>query len=353
MHGLRIGVSFRPFSIWAVLILLCLPHALWATAGGSLSGTLKDPSGAVVQAATITLVNTALRSEYKAISNEQGFYSFPSLSVGHYDVTIEATGFRTQTKTNLTVDIAAALRMDAVLVLAKNSETVTVEATGTAVEVQIDTIATHLGEVVTGAQMTALPLNGRSYTDLLPIQPGVTPVSTLLPNSVIMAGVTGGLSASGDLNPGNLSIDGQRESSNGFLVDGIDVQEHMNGGTSIVANLDSIDEFRVLTNNFDPEYGNYNGGMVTVITKSGSDSFHGNAFEFLRNTALDARGYFDPTRPVFRQNQFGGTFGGPVKRQRVYFFGDYQGTRTNEGVERSRCRRFRIGQGICQTLRIH
>ncbi len=145
----------------------------------------------------------------------------------------------------------------------------------------MDTVATHLGELVTGSQMTALPLNGRSYTDLLPIQPGVTPVSTLLPNSVIMAGVTGGLSPSGDLNPGNLSIDGQRESSNGFLVDGIDVQEHMNGGTSIVANLDSIDEFRVLTNNFDPEYGNYNGGMVTVITKSGSDSFHGNAFEFL------------------------------------------------------------------------
>ncbi|MGB8731784.1 MAG: TonB-dependent receptor, partial [Candidatus Sulfotelmatobacter sp.] len=105
------------------------------------------------------------------------------------------------------------------------------------------------------------------------------------------------------------------------------------GGTSIVANLDSIDEFRVLTNNFDPEYGNYNGGMVTVITKSGSDSFHGNVFEFLRNTALDARGYFDPSRPVFRQNQFGGTLGGPMKRQKIYFFGDYQGTRTDEGVE--------------------
>ncbi len=181
--------------------------------------------------------------------------------------------------------------------------------------------------------MTALPLNGRSYTDLLPIQPGITPVSTLLPNSVIMAGVTGGLSPSGDLNPGNLSIGGQRESANGFMVDGVDVQEHMNGGTSVVANLDSIDEFRVLTNNFDPEYGNYNGGMVTVITKSGSDSFHGNVFEFLRNTALDARGYFDPSRPAFRQNQFGGTLGGPVKHQKIYFFTDYQGTRTNEGIE--------------------
>ncbi|MFY9743842.1 MAG: TonB-dependent receptor, partial [Candidatus Sulfotelmatobacter sp.] len=210
---------------------------------------------------------------------------------------------------------------------------VTVEGSSTALQLQVDTVATHLGEVVTGSQMTALPLNGRSYTDLLPIQPGVAPVSTLLPNSVIMAGVTGGLSPSGDLNPGNLSIDGQRESSNGFLVDGIDVQEHMNGGTSVIENLDAIDEFRVLTNNFDPEYGNYNGGMVTVITKSGSDSFHGDAFEFLRNTALDARGYFDPSRPVFRQNQFGGTLGGPIKHNKVYFFTDYQGTRTNEGVE--------------------
>jgi hypothetical protein len=176
-------------------------------------------------------------------------------------------------------------------------------------------------------------LNGRSFTDLLPIQPGIIPTTALLPNSVIMAGVTGGLSPSGDLNPGNLSIDGQRESSNGFMVNGVDVQEHMNGGTSIVPDLDSIDEFRVLTNNFDPEYGNYNGGAVTVVTKSGSDYFHGHAFEFLRNTDMDARGYFDPSRAEFKQNQFGGTLGGPIKHQKVYFFADYQGTRTTEGVE--------------------
>jgi hypothetical protein len=331
-RGHRIGQVARWFlATVATAIFLILPIALRAAANGSLSGTLTDPSGSVVQGSTITLVNTALGSEYKAISNEEGFYSFPTLPVGHYDLAIEATGFKTQEKTNLTVDTDAALKLDAVLAMGEQSETVTV--TAEAADAQVDTVATHLGELVTGSQMTALPLNGRSYTDLLPIQPGVTPVSTLLPNSVIMAGVTGGLSPSGDLNPGRLSIDGQRESSNGFLVDGIDVQEHMNGGTSIVANLDSIDEFRVLTNNFDPEYGNYNGGMVTVITKSGSDSFHGDVFEFLRNTALDARGYFDPSRPVFRQNQFGGTLGGPVKRQEIYFFGDYQGTRTNEGVE--------------------
>src|SRR5580692_5913306 len=129
--------------------------------------------------------------------------------------------------------------------------------------VQVDTIATHLGEVVSGEEMTALPLNGRSYTDLLAIQPGVAPMSTLLPSSVIMAGVTGSIDPSGDANPGNLSINGQRESSNGFMVDGVDVQEHMNGGTSVIPNLDSIEQFRVLTSNFDPEYGNYNGGIVT------------------------------------------------------------------------------------------
>jgi len=333
MLSLKAVVLLLLPSLWGVVVLVGgSPVCLWALANGSLSGTLKDQSGAVVSGATIRLVNTALKSEYKAISNGQGFYSFPTLPVGHYDLTIEATGFKTQKKTNLTVDTDAALKLDVVLSVGQRSENITVVAEAATVEALVDAVATHLGELVTGWQM-ALPLNGRSYTDLLPIQPGVAPVSTLLPNSVIMAGVTGGLSPSGDLNPGNLSIDGQRESSNGFLVDGIDVEEPMNGGTSIVANLDSIDEFRVLTNNFDPEYGNYNGGMVTVITKSGSDSFHGNAFEFLRNTVLDARGYFDLNRPVFRQNQFGGTLGGPLKHGKVYFFADYQGTRTNEGVE--------------------
>ena len=124
----------------------------------------------------------------------------------------------------------------------------------------------------------------------------------------------------GHENPGNLSINGQRESSNGFMVNGIDVQEHINGGTSIIPNLDSMEEFRVLTNKFDPEYGNYNGGMVTVVTKGESNVLHGNAFEFFRNTALDARGYFDPTRSTFKQNQFGGTVGGPIKtRQDILF----------------------------------
>jgi hypothetical protein len=302
---------------------------LHAATGGSISGTLLDPSGAAISGATLKLVNMGLQTNYQAISDKQGFYSFPNLPVGHYELTISADGFTTQRKTNLTVDTDSALRVDATLAVGGRSDSVTVTSDP---GVQVETSTTHLGEVVSSAQMTSLPLNGRSYTDLLAIQPGVAPISTLLPSSVIMAGVTGGIDPSGDLNPGNLSINGQRESSNGFLVNGVDVQEHMNGGTSIIPNLDSIEEFRVMTNNFDPEYGNYNGGVVTVVSKSGSDTIHGDAFEFFRNTTLDAKGYFDPTRSAFNQNQFGGTIGGPVRHDEVFLFGDYQGTRTTQGV---------------------
>ena len=120
-----------------------------------------------------------------------------------------------------------------------------------------------------------------------------------------MAGVTGAVAPSGQLNPGNLSISGQRESANAFLVNGSDVQERMNGGTSIVPDLDSVDQFRVLTSNFDPQYGNYNGGIVSAITRSGSDVFHGSAFDFVRNTSLDQRNYFSPSSAEFNQQQAG------------------------------------------------
>ena len=315
---------------------MCVGLCLFANAparaatGGSISGTVKDQSGALIPGAALTLLNLDLTSSYKTTTDAQGFYSFPSLPVGRYELTAEATGFTTQKRTGLVVDADAALRVDFDLRLGEQLDTVTVSSSVAAT--QVDTVATHLGEVVQDTQIVSLPLNGRSYTDLLAIQPGVSPVTTLTSTSVIMAGVTGTINPSGDLNPGDVSINGQRESSNGFMVNGTDVQEHMNGGTSVIPNLDSIQEFRVLTTNFDPEYGNYNGGMVNVVTKSGNDAYHGNAFEFLRNTDLDAKNYFADTRGVFRQNQFGGTIGGPVKTQKVFFFADYQGTRTNQGI---------------------
>jgi outer membrane receptor protein involved in Fe transport len=315
--------------IFLFTILIFAPLNIWAAAGGSITGTVTDTTGAVISSAELTLINQAQKTTYHAVSNAQGVFAFLNLPVGRYDLTVSAAGFAAKRLTNLVVDTEASLRADVTLSVGGASETLTVTADTSA---QVDTSSTHLGEVVSGTEMTALPLNGRSYTDLLSIQPGIAPVSTLLPNAVIMAGVTGGISPSGDENPGNVSINGQRESSNGFMVNGVDVQEHMNGGTSVVPDLDSIEQFRVLTNNFDPEYGDYNGGMVTVVTKSGSGQFHGTAFEFFRNTGLDARGYFDPTRPAFNQNQYGGAIGGPIKHTKLFFFADYQGTRKTQGI---------------------
>jgi len=185
---------------------------------------------------------------------------------------------------------------------------------------------------VTNAKITAVPLNGRSFTDLLALQPGVIPVSSQPANAIVMSGVSS-ISPSGDQNPGNTSITGQRETANGFMVNGSDVEEDLNMGAAIIPNLDSIDEFRVVTNNFDAEFGNFSGGQVIVVTKSGTSQWRGDAFEFLRNTTFDARNYFSPQRARFDRNQFGGTLGGPIRPGKAFFFADYQGTGTTEGIE--------------------
>jgi hypothetical protein len=310
---------------------VCLAASTAFAAGnGAITGTVIDQSGAVVPGATITVTNTALTTPFVAVSNAKGIFAFPSLPVGKYDLMVELSGFKTVERKAVEVDADSRLQVDFKLEVLGQSETVTVSANIDAVH--IEKVSTQLGEVVSSEKMTELSLNGRSYTDLLAIQPGITPVTTMKPNSIIMAGVTGAIAPSGELNAGNVSINGQRESANGFYVNGSSVQEHMNGGTLIVPNLDSIAEFRVLTNNFDAEYGNYNGGIVNVVTKSGSDTVHGDGFEFLRNTALDSKGYFDDQKASFNQNQFGGTLGGPLKRGKVFFFSDYQGTRTHQGV---------------------
>jgi hypothetical protein len=189
-----------------------------------------------------------------------------------------------------------------------------------------------MGEVINSYQMNAVPLDGRSYTDLLSLQAGVAPSTSVTSNTVQDVGASA-LSPSGDLNPGTISIHGQREFANAFIVNGSDSEEDVNMGTAIIPNLDSIAEFRILTSNFDAEYGEFSGGQINVVTKSGSNAFHGDLFEFLRNTDLDARNYFSPTRGTFIQNQFGGTFGGPIKRNKIFFFSDYQGTRLRQGID--------------------
>ena len=224
--------------------------------------------------------------------------------------------------------MGATLKSDATLELA--SETTTTEVS--ADTVQINLTDTQIGETITAQKMTSVPLNGRSFTDLLAVQPGVVPASSAQPNAVVMSGCTN-TPPSGDLNPGNMSVSGQRETANGFNVNGSVVEEDFNNGTAVIPNLDSIDDFRVLTSNFDAEYGNFSGGQVLVTTKSGGDNFHGSAFEFLRNTALDSRNYFATERAAYDRHQFGGTFGGPIRKQKAYFFVDYQGTLMTQGQE--------------------
>ena len=279
-----------------------------------------------------------------------GAVSFPKLAVGRYDVTFQIDGFKPQKRAGVAVDADSAVQINVTLELGEQSEEVTVTVNA----VRVDTVSTQLGEVVPSTTMTTLSLNGRSYTDLLAIQPGVIPMTTIQANSVIMAGVTGPVAPSGGLNPGIVSVSGQRETANGFYVNGGDVQERMNGGTGVVPNLDSIEEFRLLTNNFDPEYGNYNGGIVNVVTKSGSDRLHGNLFEFFRNTNLDARNYFSPERAAFEQHQPGGTVGGPSGRARSSFSGTIRprGQRRASRRATSRFRRWRRGRAISPALPI-
>ncbi len=311
--------------------MLAFCGIVWGAVTGRIAGTVTDPTGAAITGAVVTITNTAQGIPFKTVTDQKGDYSLPSVPVGAYDLLFEASGFRSERRTGLIVDANAAIDQNISLQLAHRSEEITV--TDRVSEIHVETASTQLGEVVSGREMTDVALNGRSFTDLLALQPGIVPVSTQLPDSIVMAGASVAISPSGTLNPGNQSISGQREDANGYMVNGGNVKELMNGGASIVPNLDSIAEFRILTNNFDAEFGNYSGGVINVVTRSGSNQLHGGAFEFLRNTALDARNFFSPERSFYRQNQFGGTLGGPVRQNRVFFFGDYQGTRQNQGVD--------------------
>jgi hypothetical protein len=318
-------------SVVLLLSLMVSPYSafvLQADTGGSISGTVTDQTGAVVPDTTVTALNLDTTVQQTTKTNTNGLYAFTSLPVGRYEIEILREGFKPYKRTGLVIDANAALREDISLTVGEQSEEVVVSDTA----VHVETESSQMGEVVTGAEITAVALNGRSFTDLLALQPGIVPMSTQTPDSVVMAGATVAIAPSGGLNAGNQSISGQREDANGFLVNGGDVKELMNGGTLIVPDLDSISEFRILTNNFDAEYGNYSGGIVNVVTKSGTNQLHGEAFDFLRNTALDAKSYFDPTVETYRQNQFGGTLGGPIAKSKIFFFADYQGTRTAEGL---------------------
>jgi Carboxypeptidase regulatory-like domain len=330
-HALRFsGVPIRAWlrAVSLAALVLCAAVSVWAGEGGRISGTVKDSSGAVIPKAEVTAADSGTGFHATVETDSKGFYSFPSLPIGDYDIEFDATGFAPYRRTGVAIDANTVLVIDAALKIGQRSDAVTV----TDSQAHIDTSSTQMGEVITGTQMTRVPLNGRSFTDLLALQPGVTPTTSITSDTVQDVGASA-LSPSGDLNPGTISINGQREFANAFIVNGSDVEEDVNMGTAIVPTLDSIAEFRILTSNFDAEYGEFTGGQINVVTKSGNNQWHGDAFEFLRNTDLDARNFFSPARGAFDQNQFGGTLGGPIRKNRIFFFADYQGTRLTQGVD--------------------
>lgn len=314
----------------AIILTCALTSALLAQVGGRITGTVKDPSGAAVSGATATLINAATGAKQQDTTDDKGVYTFPTVPVGQYGIEISATGFAPYRRTGIAIDVNSAPLVDVTLQLASQSATVLVNEEAT--QLQVEKSDTQLGQTLTSQRITEVPLNGRSYTDLLAVQTGVAPVTTSATSSSSSGGSFGAVAVSGGLNPGLFSVNGQRESANGFILNGANVEEGIAEGAAIIPNLDSIEEFRVLTSNFDAEYGNYSGGLVSVVTKSGGNQLHGSAFEFLRNTDLDARGFFDPTRAPFQQNQFGGTLGGPIKKDKVFFFSDYQETHNIQGI---------------------
>ena len=310
------------------LALFLCAAAAWAGVAGSISGTVKDASGSVVPHAAITLQAVDTGLTYRAQSDDGGFYTLPAVPVGRYNLKVEAQEFQVYSRQNIILNTNDALTIDAILQPGTVRQTVTIFDNA----LHIETTSTQTGQVIGSREMTAVPLNGRSYTDLLSLQPGVAPSSAISASTVQDVGATI-LNPSGILNPGNISVNGQRETANFFSVNGSDAEEDVNAGTAIIPNIDAIAEFRVATGDYDAEYGEYSGGQISVITKSGANALHGDAFNFLRNTDLDARNYFSPTRGVFRQNQFGGTLGGPIRRDRLFFFADYQGTRQTQGID--------------------
>ena len=315
-----------PWRIFGCGLVVCLlfPLLLNAEVTGSISGTVTDPSGAVVANAAVILRNANTGLERRVQAHTAGTYEFIAVPVGeNYTVRVEAPGFQAAVQNGIKLEVNQKYRAD--FKLAVGAVTATIEVSGAIT--QVDTTSTQVGDVIGEKKMTSLPLNGRSYLDLLGLQAGVVPVMS--------EGGNAERPVSGNQSSGQLSVNGQRESSNSFLVNGGDVEESVYNGASIVPTLDSIQEFRLLTNTFNAEFGRFSGGIVNVVTKSGTNEIHGSAYEFLRNEKLDARSYFDPVRGDFKRNQFGGTLGFPVVKNKLFFFGDYQGTREVRGVSQT------------------
>jgi hypothetical protein len=310
------------------LILLVAVNLSAQTFRGTILGTVTDPSGAVVEGAKVTVKNTGTGLERATDTGGDGSYSIPELPIGTYNVTVTQSGFQTFVATSVTVTVASVVRVDAPL---KTGEISTrVEVSGDLLPL-VETTTNTLGGVLTQNDVKNLPINGRDYTKLIFLNPGVAGSPDQITDSP------------GSF--GEFSMNGARGRSNNYLLDGTDMNDGYRndpainqGGVfatpSAILPIDAVSDMRVLSN-FEPEYGRNAGAVVNIVTKSGANDIHGSLFEYFRNNALDARNYFDQSqfpKAPFHNNQFGGSIGGPIIKDRTFFFLDYEGQRESVGV---------------------
>jgi Carboxypeptidase regulatory-like domain/TonB-dependent Receptor Plug Domain len=319
------AVSF--LGLACVLSILLAPVRTHAqVAGATLTGTITDPTGAVIPQAKVSIRNTATGVVTDLQANTDGLYSAPNLIPGPYEVTVSAEGFQTQIMPGITLTVGAQQVLNVKMRVGQATQKI--EVTGQAAAVQLANAT--LSAVVGATTVVELPLNGRSWTDLANLQPGVAPIETQV--------------AFGDSGRGNrgfgaqLSISGSRPQQNNYRLDGISINDYANGGPGSVLGgnlgVDAVQEFSVLTSNYSAEYGKTSGGVVNAISKSGTNQFHGSAYFFLRDEDFDARRFFDAQRPAFHQDQYGASAGGPIRKDKTFVFGDFERIVFAKGVSR-------------------
>jgi len=287
---------------------------------GSLEGRVFDKSGAVVNGANVTLKNLATNATRTQVSDGEGLYRFVQLGIGVYSLSADAPGFAHFSQSPIEITVSQTSRIDVPLALGSVSQSVVI----TDAPPTIDTTTNTLGKVVGSREVLDLPLNGRNFAQLGLLQTGVAPISS------------GVLTEGGSLRQGqSYAVNGQRPEGNNFLLDGSQNVNRMDGGYALKIPVDAIAEFRILTNTAPPEYGGNTGSTTSVVTRAGSNDLHGTAYEFFRNDALDTRNYFASEVEPLKQNQFGVTVGGPIRKDRLFAFGYYEGFRNHQGITTS------------------
>ena len=322
----KTGVLFCTALLLAASIVTVQP-ARGQVAGGTILGTVTDQTGAVIAAAQVSITNTKTNVKRVTTTNSDGFYSAPNLLPGDYIVTATATGFAETVDPGITLTVGAQLLVNMSMRL--GSSTQQVEVTGAVPSVDLTT--STIGGVVNATTVRELPLNGRDWTQLATLQPGVATVNTQPSISNLSSG-------RGQRGFGiQMTISGGRPQQNNYRLDGISINDYSNGapGSALGSTfgVEAVQQFSVLTSAYDAEYGKSSGGVINAITRSGTNGFHGDVYEFLRNSALDARNFFDGSSvPPFRRNQFGAAAGGPILKDRTFIFGNYEGLRQSLGV---------------------